>query len=244
MKTMSASAIQTPIFHVGESLADFIVCYVDSSLIQERMVLAVTTKIVSLAENCLIPKGSIDKKTLTKNESDIFLGEIGHGVSLGIKHSLLMPGAGVDESNSENGDFILHPKDPMKSASELRETLKRRWNLKELGVILTDSRSNPLRLGVTGAALACAGFLPVVDKVGEKDLFGRPLKITKVNVADSLAATAVLMMGEAAEACPLVVLHHTPAEFTESFELSSWMLKPQDDMYQPLYQHMIDAGKK
>lgn len=244
MKTMRVAAIQTPIFHVGESLADFIVCYVDPNLVQERMVLAVTTKIVSLSENCLVPKNSIDKKTLTKNESDIFLGEIGHGVSLGIKHSLLMPGAGVDESNSENGDFILHPKNPMKSAADLRETLKNRWGLKNLGVILTDSRSNPLRLGVTGAALACAGFLPVIDKVGEKDLFGRPLKITKVNVADSLATAAVLLMGEAAEACPLVVLHETPAQFSENFDVSSWMLKPEEDMYQPLYQHMIDAGKK
>lgn len=236
---MNVMAILTPIFHVGENLADFIVKNVEASLVEERMILAVTTKIVSLAEKRLVPKGSVDKKSLVQKESDVFLGEIGHGVSLTIKNSLLMPGAGVDESNSESGDYILHPVHPMQSALELRRELKSRWGLRELGVIFTDSRSNPLRLGVTGAALACAGFLPVIDKVGQRDLFGRPLKITKVNVADALASAAVLLMGEAAESCPLAVIKNPSAEFAESFDVETWLLSPEQDMYRPLYQHLI-----
>lgn len=239
MKTMNTTALRTPLFRQGDSLLEFIVQNVPPHLIQERMILAITSKIVSLAENRVVPLTSIDKKTLTRQESDFFLGEIGFNVSLSIKHSLLLPAAGIDESNSEHGDYILHPADPHHSAQELWRELRQRWGLKELGIILTDSRSSPLRLGVTGAALSCAGFRPVVDRVGDKDLFGRPLKITKVNVADSLATAAVLLMGEADESCPLALLTQTSAEFCESFELKTWQLSPEEDMYLPLYQHLI-----
>jgi F420-0:gamma-glutamyl ligase len=239
MKTMQVTPIHTPIFHIGDSLVDFIVNSIDKTFVAERLVLAITTKIVSLAEQRLVAKNSIDKKALTISESEIFLGEIGHGVSLAIKHSLLLPGAGIDESNSENGDYILHPLKPMESALKIRRELLKRWQLKELGIILTDSRSGPLRLGITGAAIACAGFRPVLDKVGDKDLFGRPLKITKVNVADSLAASAVLLMGEADESCPLALIKDSPAEFMESFDVKAWQLSPAEDMYSPLYAHLI-----
>ena len=241
---MNITAIPTDIFHAGESLVEFIVKHVPSSLVEEGMVIAITSKIVSLAENRLVPKDSIDKKVLVEQESDHFLGEIGYGVTLSIKDSLLLPGAGIDESNSENGDYILHPEDSMKSAAQLRLVLMEKWELKNLGLILTDSRSGPLRLGVTGAALACAGFLPVIDKIGELDLFGRPLKVTKINIADSLAASCVLMMGEAAEGCPLAVLTNAPVQFVNEFDLKIWQVDPQEDMYLPLYQHRLSEKSK
>lgn len=239
MKTMNTIAVKTPLFHAGDSLVEFIVRHTPAELIAENIVLAVTSKIVSLAEGRLVSATAANKKNLVVEESDYFLGEIGYGVNLSIKHALLLPSAGIDESNSENEDFILHPANPHASAHRLWQALRKTWNLKNLGIILTDSRSGPLRLGVTGAALSCAGFFPVRDRIGDKDLFGRPLKVTKVNIADSLATSAVLMMGEADESCPLAILNNAPVEFCETFDLDSWQVTPENDMYLPLYKHLI-----
>lgn len=233
------SPIQTSVFHPGNDLVEFILENVDRSLWKERSILAITSKIVSLAEHRLVPHDSIDKKTLIRQEADYYLGEIGHGVSLTIKHGLLLPAAGIDESNSEKGDYILYPKDPYLSVQTLRKTLRERLGLRELGIILTDSHTGPLRLGVVGASLAFAGFHPVKNMIGQNDIFGRPLKMTKVNLADSLATSAVLMMGEAAEKCPLALIQNAPVEFTDTPSRSDLEIPPQEDMYLPLYQHLL-----
>lgn len=238
-KSMMISPIQTSVFHQGDDLVEFIIKHVDAALLHERSILAITSKIVSLAEGCLVPLESIDKKSLIKREADVYLGEIGHGVSLTIKHGLLVAAAGIDESNSENGDYIVYPRDPYASAEKLRKGLMKRLGLHELGVILTDSRTGPLRLGVVGVSLSYAGFHPLRNMIGQNDIFGRPLKMTKINLTDSLAAAAVLMMGEAAEKCPLAVIQNPPVEFTDTPARSDLEVSPSEDMYLPLYQHLI-----
>lgn len=238
-KSMMISPIQTSVFHQGDDLVEFIIKHVDAALLHERSILAITSKIVSLAEGCLVPLESIDKKSLIKREADVYLGEIGHGVSLTIKHGLLVAAAGIDESNSENGDYIVYPRDPYASAENLRKGLMKRLGLRELGVILTDSRTGPLRLGVVGVSLSYAGFHPLRNMIGQNDIFGRPLKMTKINLTDSLAAAAVLMMGEAAEKCPLAVIQNPPVEFTDTPARSDLEVSPSEDMYLPLYQHLM-----
>ncbi|MBV2167078.1 MAG: coenzyme F420-0:L-glutamate ligase [Bdellovibrio sp.] len=233
------SPIHTSIFHPGNDLVEFILQHIDRSSCTERSILAITSKIVSLAENRLVAHDSVDKKSLIRQEADYYLGEIGHGVSLTIKHGLLLPAAGIDESNSEKGDYILYPQDPYQSAEALRTALKERLGLREFGIILTDSHTGPLRLGVVGASLAFAGFHPVKNMIGQKDIFGRPLKMTKINHADSLATAAVLMMGEADECCPLALIQNAPVVFTDSPSRSDLEVSPEDDMYLPLYQHLL-----
>lgn len=237
--TLLVTPVQTSVFHHGEDLVEFILQHVDPSLWQERSILAITSKIVSLAEGRRIPQTSIEKKKLIRQEAEHYLGEIGHGVTLTIKQGLLLAAAGIDESNSENGDYILHPRDPFASAEKIRAGLRKTLGLKELGIILTDSKTGPLRRGVVGAALSFAGFRPVKDMIGHNDLFGRPLKMTKINVADSLAAIAVLLMGEAAECRPLALMHNLDAEFTDEALASELIVAPDEDMYLPLYQHLI-----
>ena len=75
-----------------------------------------------------------------------------------------------------------------------------------LGVLVTDSIGRPWRLGTVGTAIGCAGVLALDDLRGKPDLFGRELQVSEVAVADSLAAAAVLLMGEAAEGTPLVII--------------------------------------
>lgn len=238
-KSMMISPIRTAIFHQGENLAEFIINNVDSSLIPERSLLVITSKIVSLAENRTIPQNSIEKKKLVQREADYYLGEIGHGVTLTIKNNLLLASAGIDESNSENGDYILYPKDAYASCKKLRSELQKKLGLKELGIIMTDSRTGPLRLGIVGVSVAFAGFHPIRNMIGKADIFGRPLKMTKINLVDSLAAAAVIMMGEADERYPLAMITNAPVEFTETPQCSDLLVPPEEDMYLPLYSHLL-----
>lgn len=234
--SLTLTPIQTRIFRQGEALLDFILQEVPSEMWQEDTLLAISSKIVSLAENRLIKKNQISKKDLIRQEAEHYLGEFSeHKMSLTIHHHLLMPAAGIDESNSETGDYILLPENPLQSASLLLEQLKLATKLKNLGLIFTDSKSNPLRHGTVGVSLAYAGFKPVHNKIGDKDLFARTLKITKINVVDSLAAAAVLTMGEADESTPLCMLHGASVTYTDQLQPDDLFVSIEEDLYKDLY---------
>lgn len=239
MQPLMISPLRTDIFYTGQDIVEFIIGQIDRSLWQENLILAVTSKIISLAESNLVNQNSIDKKELILKEADHYLGEIGYGVRLTIKNNLLVAAAGIDESNSENRDYILLPKNPQQSANSIRQKLCDHFNLKNLGIIVTDSRTGPLRYGVVGVSLATAGFEPLKNMIGEKDIFGRELSVTQINYADSLAAAAVVMMGEANERCPLALIQNAPVAFTA--EPQSQLNTPDlaSDMYYPLYEHLI-----
>lgn len=234
MKPLLVHPIKTRIFHPHENLKRFILETTPRTLIGEKMILAITSKIVSLAEGCLVSHSRQDKASLVYDESDSFLGEIGFGCFLTIKNGLLIPSAGIDESNSETGDYILYPRDPFQSAKLICEKLKVAWNLKEFGIILTDSHTTPLRRGVTGVCLSYWGFHGVKNLVGTKDLFERDLQMTQMNYADGLAASAVMMMGEGRESRPLAVIHNSEVEFTDSINPKELQIPLTEDLYYPL----------
>lgn len=236
---MNVVPIKTRIFKSHENLADFIVQQVPMSLVKEKMVLAVTSKIVSLAEGQIAKRAEFEKADLVKREADVFLGEVGYGVFLTIKEGLLIPSAGIDESNAESGDFILYPPKPYESAKNLWTTLRQRWGLKDLGILLTDSHTSPLRKGVTGICLSYWGFESVKDMVGSQDLFGRTLKMTKMNFADGLSAAAVMMMGEGNEAQPLAVIHGVPLSFCEQASAEDLLMPLKEDLYFPILEPLI-----
>jgi len=243
MSTLSIRAIPTRIFSPGENLTSFVIEHIAQELVQERMVIAVTSKIVSLAENRLVSKASVaDKTELIRKESDVFLGEVGYGCSLTIKEGLFIPSAGIDESNSVNGDYILYPKDPFASAKNLWQQLRAHWKLRELGLLLTDSHTSPLRKGVTGICLSYWGFEPVKNLVGTSDLFGRELKMTNINMADALSCAAVLMMGEGREQQPLALLNGADCRFTENTNPADLRMPLHDDLYYPFFKGLIDSN--
>ncbi|MEK7153731.1 MAG: coenzyme F420-0:L-glutamate ligase [Patescibacteria group bacterium] len=148
--------------------------------IQERSILAITSKIVSLCENNAVPFGDIDKEELVVKESDQYLphtlSKYGHHFT--ITNNTLIPMAGIDESNGD-GHYVLWPKDAQKSANEVRHYLVERFGLNEVGVVITDSTCQPLRRGTTGIALAYSGFQALHDYVGSPDLFGRPFGVSQ-----------------------------------------------------------------
>lgn len=175
--------------------------------LEEKTILAVASKIVAICEGRMVRMGKVDKDLLIEREAQYYLprSENKYGVSLAIKNGLLTASAGIDESNG-GGYYILWPKDSQKSANQIRSYLAKRFGLKEIGVIIADSKTTPLRWGVTGIALAHSGFRALNNYIGKLDIFGRKLHFTKVNVMDGLAAAAVLAMGEGNEQTPLCLI--------------------------------------
>ena len=126
--------------------------------------------------------------------------------------------AGIDASNV--GDphgpetVLLWPLDPDASAADLRQSLQARFGVR-LAVVMSDSLGRAWRMGTMGTAIGVAGMKPVRDRRGEMDLFGRELKATMVAVADEIAAAASLVIGEAAEAIPAVLVRGAVYEPSE-----------------------------
>jgi coenzyme F420-0:L-glutamate ligase/homotetrameric cytidine deaminase len=149
---------------------------------------------------------------LILQESDEIMGGI-PGVVLTLREGFLYPNAGIDNSNAPPGSVVLFPANPQKSAMQIRERLSRG---RKIAVIIGDSRTHPLRLGCVGVALACAGIEPVEDARGQKDLFGRELKITRKAVADNLVSAAQIVMGEGDEGIPAVIIRDAPVAISEA----------------------------
>lgn len=120
---------------------------------------------------------------------------------------IVLANAGIDRSNLEDsaGSALLLPVDPDASATNLRAQLEQAFGV-PLGVLITDSIGRAWRLGTIGHAIGCSGVTVLDDLRGQPDLFGRPMQTSEVAVADSLAAAAVLAMGEGAEGTPLVLI--------------------------------------
>lgn len=117
--------------------------------------------------------------------------------------------AGIDQSNIEQTDnmprVLLLPQSPDSSAKHIRNSLAEKTGV-SLSIIISDSAGRAWRNGIIGFALGSAGFEVVTDKVGSKDLFGRPLNVTQIAVADEVAAAASLLMGQADEANPVILV--------------------------------------
>jgi coenzyme F420-0:L-glutamate ligase/coenzyme F420-1:gamma-L-glutamate ligase len=133
-----------------------------------------------------------------------------------VRHRLGIIGAnaGIDQSNIEHegGECaLLLPADPDRSAAQLRDSLQQRSG-KKLGVVISDSMNRPWRLGTMGQAIGSAGILVLDDRRGQQDLFGRELQVTMTNRADSIAAAALLVMGETTECVPAALVRGFPSE--------------------------------
>jgi putative folate metabolism gamma-glutamate ligase len=221
-----------------QSIFEILDRYVDK--MKEGSILAVTSKIVAICENRVVKTEDADKHKLIEEEAEYFLPpeENKYGITLTIKGNLLVPTAGIDESNGENY-FILWPENPQRAANEVRKYLRRRFSVKKVGVIITDSKTTPLRWGTSGASIAHSGFSALNNYIGKPDIFGRKLKITKADVADALAVSAVLVMGEGNEQTPLAVIEDIPfVKFQDrnpsKKELEDFHIDMEDDLYAPL----------
>ncbi|MCK5240083.1 MAG: coenzyme F420-0:L-glutamate ligase [Candidatus Thorarchaeota archaeon] len=182
------------------------------------------------AKHMMIPEVA----QLVVDEADEILGGIPH-VLLTIKNNTLMANAGVDKSNIPQGYASLLPKDSRKSAERIRNAVRQKLG-KNIGVLIIDSRTQPLRLGNIGMALAVAGFSPVADDRGRIDLFGNELRITRRAIADNLASACTAVMGESDESIPAALIRNAPVDMTDaSFDSSEMWISPQECMYMAIF---------
>ena len=121
------------------------------------------------------------------------------------KQGFVCANAAIDESNVEDGLATPVPENPDKSANEIREFLESEFE-KDLAVIITDTQGRAFRVGAIGTAIGCSGINPLWVRVGEKDLYGRKLETTEIATADELASAASLIMGQADEGLPVVII--------------------------------------
>ncbi|MFW9793251.1 MAG: coenzyme F420-0:L-glutamate ligase [Candidatus Thorarchaeota archaeon] len=172
---------------------------------------------------------------LVLREADEILGGIPH-VVLTIKNNTLMANAGVDKSNVPPGYASLLPIDSRASAERIRAQVKSRLG-KKIGVLVIDSRTQPLRLGNVGMALGTAGFHPVADDRGRRDLFGNELRITRRAIADNLASACTAVMGESDESIPAAIIRDAPVKFVDqSFDSSEMWIAPAECMYMAIFE--------
>jgi coenzyme F420-0:L-glutamate ligase/coenzyme F420-1:gamma-L-glutamate ligase len=117
--------------------------------------------------------------------------------------------AGIDKSNipnsNEDPQVLLLPIDPDASAGAIRHFFSEQGTSAPM-IVINDSAGRAWRNGTVGIAIGTAGFRPLFNQVGEQDMFGNILEVTEAAVADELAAAASLLMGQAAEACPVVLV--------------------------------------
>jgi coenzyme F420-0:L-glutamate ligase/coenzyme F420-1:gamma-L-glutamate ligase len=217
-----------PSVSAGDDLAAMIVASAMQSgvVFADGDVIVVAQKIVSKAENRYVDLGSVNPspyalalaKTTAKDPRlvEVILGESRRVVRskpgiLIVEHRLgyIVANAGVDQSNvgNEAGHerALRLPEDPDASAAALHAALAARLG-KHIAVVISDSFGRPWRLGTVGVALGVSGLPAIVDRRGCPDLYGRTLRATTIGYADEVAAAASLLMGQADEGRPVVIV--------------------------------------
>ncbi|MGZ5872946.1 MAG: coenzyme F420-0:L-glutamate ligase [Bradyrhizobium sp.] len=217
-----------PLINPGDDLAALVVDALKAERLQliSGDIVVVAQKVISKAENRYVELKAVRPSEQARSLADqtgkdpryieVVLSESAEVVKhrrniLIVAHRLgfVMANAGIDQSNIGHADgeerVLLLPRDPDRSAAALKVRLDAAFAA-DVGVIINDSFGRPWRNGVVGVALGVAGLPSLLDMIGAPDLFGRPMQVTEIAVADEIAAGASLLMGQAAEGLPVVVV--------------------------------------
>lgn len=223
-----------PLVQPGDDLAGLILAGLQRAELdlQDGDVLAVAQKVVSKSEGRLVELGQVQVSERAANlaaqvDKDPRLVELILSESRSVlrtrpgliivEHRLgfVCANAGIDHSNVEGDEqVLLLPQDPDRSAAELRQRLQTVSGT-SLGLLINDSHGRAWRMGTAGVAIGASGFPALVDLRGTPDLFGDPLLVTEVGLADELACAASVLMGQAAEGRPVVHVRGLPYPLRE-----------------------------
>ena len=162
----------------------------------------------------------------------------------GMEGSLLVPNAGLDESNTPQGTAIGWPRDPVASVRRMQQDIKicdkgeacpalTSNHQATIALLLTDSCLVPRRWGVTAFALVAAGIDPLRSEQGNRDLYGKPIRITTEAIGDQLATAANAVMGNVAQSCPAALIRDHGLAYSD---FSGWVpgITPQEDLFHGL----------
>ena len=220
-----------PLVDADTDLAAVVATAVSEADLQPRNgdIFAIAQKIVSKAEGCLVNLNDITPSATARELAqvsykdprlvELILREsrrvVRHNAGVIIvehRIGIVLANAGIDRSNvaGDEDTVLVLPEDPDASAVHLRQALEQFFGVR-LGVLITDSVGRPWRLGTTGIAIGCAGMTALTDMRGQVDMFGRVLQVAEVATADCVAGAAGLIMGEGAEAVPVVLVRGVDA---------------------------------
>ena len=166
-----------------------------------------------------------EAKSILKASREVLLVEDQRG--------LVCINAGIDKSNVKGGgNFALLPSDPDESAESCRRRIKELTG-KNVGLIVCDTYSRPFRRGQVNFAIGVAGVKIFKDYRGQSDLFGQILRVKNVAIADEIAAAAELLMGQAAEARPVVIFKGLcdVVDFCEKCEAADLQISREQDLF-------------
>jgi coenzyme F420-0:L-glutamate ligase/coenzyme F420-1:gamma-L-glutamate ligase len=240
-----------PLIQPGDDLAKLIVeaCPQANLTISAADIVVIAQKIVSKAEGRLVrlaevtpsPR-AIELAQLTAKPADqveVILWDTAEVIRakkdlLIVEHRLgfISANAGVDHSNvsSEPNVLLRLPHDPDASAREIRRRLAELTGAAP-PVLIIDSHGRAWRWGTVGVTIGLSGLAPVQDLRGTPDLFGEPLRHTDVGFTDQIAAAATLLMGQAAEGCPVVIVRGLPFALDEHAKAADVLRPKQMDVF-------------
>jgi len=230
---------QRSTFDLIESMQGFVYKYND--------IVVISSKFVSMSEGAIVKLSSVKatkraRDLSTQNHMDAKLAELVlreseyvmrgvPGFLLAIRHGMIAPNAGIDKSNVPKGHAILYPRDPFGTAEKLRLKFLAHLGIR-VGIVIADSRLMPTRIGTTGVAIGCAGFEPVEDLRGKRDLFGNILRVTFKATADAIATMGVMVMGESDESTPVAVVRGANVLWSDrKFSWKDMAVEPFEDIY-------------
>ena len=217
-----------PFVQPGDDLVELVASALTQNDVTPRAgdVLVVAQKIVSKAEGRVVDLATIEPSAKARALAaevdkdprliELILSESVRVVRarrnvLIVEHRLgfIMANAGVDQSNVGPADgasrALLLPENPDRSAEALRRGLAAVTGI-DLAVVINDSFGRPWRQGTAGVAIGVSGLPGLIDLRGHPDLFGRTLEVSIIGFADEIAAAASLLMGQADEAAPVVLI--------------------------------------
>ncbi|MGP3667545.1 MAG: coenzyme F420-0:L-glutamate ligase [Candidatus Bathyarchaeota archaeon] len=214
-----------PIIKPGDDIAEIVCDAIKKQglKLEDNDILVISQTIVSKAEGLIFTlkkiKPSVQAKIISELTSkpaeivEVILRESkriirlrGKNLITQTKHGFICANSGVDVSNVSGGDSVTTlPRDPDESARKIRNKIKKLTD-RDVAVIISDTSGRPLRMGQVNIAIGVSGLNPILDRRGEKDLFGYTLKVKQIAIADELASAAELIIGEADEGVPVAII--------------------------------------
>ena len=147
------------------------------------------------------------------------------------KSGIVCANAGVDRSNVEGErNVVLLPENPSASAERIRQEIRSQTGC-DVAVIVSDTHGRPFRMGEINVAIGVAGFKPIRDRRGEKDLFGYVLRIKQTAVADELASAAELVIGQSNEGIPVAIVRGYRYQATENASATELTRPREKDLF-------------
>jgi len=212
-----------PVVQVGDEISDIILTTLQKSGLEliQGDIIVVTHSIISIAEGKLY---KLDEVKVSEKAAKI-AERIGHSqerVEVALreasdvlteepvfitktKHGIVTDFSGIDSSNAPPGMLVALPDDPDESAKRINDSLTETTGF-NVPVIITDTHGRPWRKGAVNIAIGVAGMSPFTYNVGKKDIYGNELRGSLICLADQLASAAELLMGQADEGVPVVIL--------------------------------------